>query len=457
MAVTLSARQAGGELGLGPAGRWSIQATRPRIALTGVLLAAAMPVRPFHSLPLVHSVSILDLALIALAATLFLDIAIRPLDIGYPALFWLLFAPVLITTASFVWSHDRAATLRTVLIYGEGIVAYLVVIRELEGAPPARVITFIRRYSYWLIIPAVLLLLHVPGFQPRTAAGATSGNYLTYFSRLSHPVLGPSNNLATVLAFFAPLLVYWGHVMSDRRTSRAGFITFAAIVLTLSRGILLAFLVAGALYLPFVAGRGANAARGLGIKIAATVALGVAALGFFYAVNAPTHSLFKDRLSTANVNTRLTLYSDALRAIASNPLIGLGGGVTGGQPVTTTTPSASINLFSAQATTTPSDSVQKANIHNTYLQQILYFGLPLGTLISLALCGTAGVFLARRRSVALAGVIAYALMVQLVSFLFESSFEGTVLRLLFYLSVGLATALLRSVEQQRSATTTPTR
>jgi O-antigen ligase len=431
-----------------------MQATRPRIALTGVLLAAAMPVRPFHSLPLVHSLSILDLALVALAVTLFLDLAIRPIDVGYPALFWLLSFPVVVTTASFAWSHDRAATLRTVLVYVEGIVAYLFVIRELDGAPAARVIAFIRRYSYWVIIPAILLLLHVPGFQPRTAAGSTSGNYLTYFSRLSHPVLGPSNNLATVLAFFAPILVYWGHVMSDRRTSRAGLIAFAAIVLTLSRGILLAFLIAGVLYLPLVAGRGPRSARGLGAKIAATVVLGIAALGLFYAVNAPTHSLFKDRLSTANVDTRLTLYSDALKEIASNPFIGLGGGVTGGQPGATTTPATAINLFNAQAATTPSDSAQKANIHNTYLQQVLYFGLPLGTLISLALCGTAGVFLARRRSIALAGIIAYALMVQLVSFLFESSFEGTVLRLLFYLSVGLATALLRSVEQERAAPTT---
>ena len=47
---------------------------------------------------------------------------------------------------------------------------------------------------------------------------------------------------------------------------------------------------------------------------------------------------------------------------------------------------------------------------------------------------------ANRHSRALSGVIAYTILVQLVSFLFESSFEGTVLRVLFYLSIGLAVA-----------------
>ena len=51
-----------------------------------------------------------------------------------------------------------------------------------------------------------------------------------------------------------------------------------------------------------------------------------------------------------------------------------------------------------------------------------------------------------------AGAIAYVLIVQLVLFLFESSFEGTVLRVLFYLSIGLAVALLRAIERESGAT-----
>jgi O-antigen ligase len=423
---------------------------RPRIAFMAVLLAAAMPLRIFHAVPLVSSASILDFALILVAVTLFLDLAFRPLQTGYPELFWLLCVPLVVSIISIVWSEDRTATLRTVLIYAEGLIAYLFVIRELDGLSPARIITYIKRFSYLLIIPGVLLLLHVPGFEPRVAYEQSSGAYLTFYTRLSHPVLGGSNNLATVLAFFAPILLYWGHVRHDRRATTAAFISILAIALTLSRGVLLAFLIAGVLYAPFTAGRRRRDRKGLATKIAATIALGLVALGVFYAVNPPTHEFFKDRLTVVNADTRSQLVSFSFEAIADKPLLGHGGGAT-------PAPDAADDVMpvpddGSGVSLTGSGQTEEVDVHNTYLQQALYFGLPLGLLISLALCGTAGVFLARRRSIALAGVIAYALMVQLVSFLFESSFEGTVLRVLFYLSVGMAAALLRSAERESFTT-----
>jgi hypothetical protein len=87
-------------------------------------------------------------------------------------------------------------------------------------------------------------------------------------------------------------------------------------------------------------------------------------------------------------------------------------------------------------------------VHNTYLQQVLSFGLTLGIVVGLALCATAIFFLARQRGSPLAGVIGYAVLVQLAIFLFEASFEGSVLRVLFYLSMGLSVALLRAVERE---------
>ena len=47
------------------------------------------------------------------------------------------------------------------------------------------------------------------------------------------------------------------------------------------------------------------------------------------------------------------------------------------------------------------------------------------------------------------------MIVQRVIFLFESSFEGTVLRVLFYLSVGMAAALLRAAEAEQGRSTGP--
>jgi hypothetical protein len=424
---------------------------RARVALMAVLLAAAMPVRLVHSVPVASSASILDLVLIAAAATLFMDLAFRPVDVGYRELFLLLCVPLIFSAISLVWSEDRNASVRAVLIYAEGLVIYLFVVRELADLPPARIITYIKRYSYLLIIPGVLLLLHVPGFEPRTDAARSSGDYLRYFSRFSHPVLGSSNNLATPLAFFAPILLYWGHTRKDRRATIAAFVSLIAIALTQSRGIVLAFAVSGVLYAP-LAVRGRSAAvRGMGAKVVATVLVGIAALGVFYAVNSSTHEFFKNRLSPSNVTDRSGAIFLSLGSIAKKPLLGYGAGVN---PPTElfTSPGhvAALGLYSD----VPAQRTGGApELNNTYLQQALYFGIPAALIISLALCGTAGVFLARRRSIALAGVIAYALMVQLVSFLFERSFEGTVYRVLFYLSVGLATALLRSAEQESQATT----
>jgi O-antigen ligase len=393
-----------------------------------VLLAAAVPLRISDSVPILNTVTVLHLLLVIVAVTLVLDLAFRPPDTGYPHLFWILCVPLVLSIVSMVWSQDRSATLRAVLIYAGGVIAYLFVVRELAGLPSARVITYVKRYAYLLIIPSVLLLLHVPGVTPQEPSlSLTSGEYVSYYTRLSHPVLGRSNNLATVLAFFVPLLLYWGHARHDHRATRAGFVTSLAIFVTLSRGALLAFLIAGLLYALFAPGRHADRRAGLGAKVAATAALGLIAVAVFYTVNPPTREFFAARLDLANVTERSNLISLSLTKIEDRPLLGYGAGVS------------------------PDHTFLVEGVHNTYLQQVLYFGLPLGLLVVLALWRIAGFFLARRRATALAGVIAYAVMVQLVIFLFESSFEGTILRILFYLSVGLAAALLRSVDAESRA------
>ena len=112
---------------------------RPRIALMLVLLAAAMPVRLSGSILFLNSVSILDILLIVVAVTLFLDLAFRPPNLGYRGLFLLLCVPLVMSVLSLVWSEDRSASLRAVLISLEALVAYLFVVREMRSFPAARV------------------------------------------------------------------------------------------------------------------------------------------------------------------------------------------------------------------------------------------------------------------------------------------------------------------------------
>lgn len=408
---------------------------RGRLFLSVVLLAAAMPIRIAEGVPVVNSFSILDLLLLAAASTLFLDTSYRALDIGYRQVFWILSLPLLLSIVSFLWSQDHSATLRSALIYFEGVVAYLFVIRELNGLSPDRIVGYVARFAYLLVIPALFLLLHVPGFEPQIAedVSRTSGEYLSYFTRLSHPVLGRSNNLAAILALLAPVLLYWGQARGNRKFTVAGFVSLAAIFLTLSRGTLLSFVVAGMLYGVYTAGsRLKPTRRSFRKKIAVVALLGGVAIATFYVVNPQTHALFKDRLTLANVSGRSDLISDAWAKIENRPFLGYGGGVA-----------------------PDGDTVLREGVHNTYLQQILDFGIPLGLAISVVLCSLAVFFLAHRRRVAVAGVLGYTVMVELVSFLFESTFEGTVLRVLIYMYVGIAVALLRSVEASKFETIAP--
>jgi O-antigen ligase len=328
------------------------------------------------------------------------------------------------------------------------------VIRELSGLPAGRIVLYVKRFSYLLIIPGILLLLHVPGFEPRVPGKHTAGGYLTYYTRLSHPVLGGSNNLATLLAFFVPILAYWGLSRHDRRATTAAFIATIAIFLTLSRGVLLAFLIAALLYAPLASRRLPARRSNLVPKIISAVAAGAVAIAIFTSIDPTAHQLFATRLSAANVESRTELISISLQKIALRPLLGYGGGVNPQlDPLSAyradTGHTSALAVAPAQAS---SLSGTELDTHNAYLQQVIYFGLPLGLAMTLALWATVGVFVANRHAQALAGVIGYTILVQLVSFLFEASFEGTVLRVLFYMSIGLAVALLRSVEREETVT-----
>ncbi|MHC3467683.1 O-antigen ligase family protein [Streptomyces sp. 7R007] len=401
---------------------------RPRVALTLVLLAAAMPVRLPAGDSFIRSVSVLDILLGAVAVTLVLDCAFRPPDVGHLRLFALLCVPAAVCALSVIWSQNRAETARGALVYAEGVVAYLFVLRELAGAPPDAVMVYLRRYTYLLIVPAVLLLLHVPGFGPEESGLAPdSDRYLTYYTRLSHPALGPSNNLGTVLAFFVPVLLVWGHVKPDARYTRAGYAALVAVAFTLSRGVALALLVAGllaALGHLLRRRRISNRVLGKAVSAAAVVSVGVALL---YLFNRATRDSFLTRFSSANSTLRVDYVAEAVHWIERRPVLGYGGGVA------------------------PGSDVPLGRVHNTYVQQVLGFGLLLGLVVVLALVGTAVFFFSRERAGPMGRAVGFAVTVQLIVFAVESSFEGTTLRVLFYLSVGLAAAVVRACEERNEA------
>jgi hypothetical protein len=397
-----------------------------------VLLAAAMPVRVPLSLGPVNSVSVLDLLLIAAAASVYFRTAlVHRLDSGDPRLLLLLTLPLGASTLSLLWSQDPAATVRSSLIYLEGLLAYLFVVQETRDLAPGQVLTYMRRFVYLLIVPGMLLLLHVPGFGPQEAGlSPSSGDYISYYTRLSHPVLGRSNNLATLLAFFVPPLLYWGARHRDARCTWAGLAALVGVVLTLSRGVILALVVAGLLYWltrPQHQTERASPGRST-IRTALGVAVILAAVILLYLLNPTTNEFIADRVSTTNIETRWQLDSLALSKLIQSPLLGYGGGVA-------------VELEAGLA----------LGVHNTYLQQALYYGVPLGLVVCMSLLQLCILFFSSKVRQDLGRVLGFSVLIQLLIFVFESSFEGTVLKVLFYLSLGLALGLLRSAENGSDA------
>ena len=134
-----------------------------------------------------------------------------------------------------------------------------------------------------------------------------------------------------------------------------------------------------------------------------------------------------DRLSNpGTVEVRAATYRTSLMLVWRRPLLGYGTGVFDPDR-------------SGQLTGTS---------HSTYLQQLLFYGVPLGMLSSLAWIVLAHMFWkwntktpdARR----FAKAVGAALAVILIAAATETFMEATVPRLLIYLLVGMSTALLNA-------------
>ncbi len=402
---------------------------RAPLLLVLLLLAAAAPVRFGYGLPLVGSVSFLDVMTgvvgLALAARVLHE---RRLQVGYPLLFGLLCVPFLAAVVSLLWSQDPSTTLREILSLLQGLLLYLYAVGATERAGAEGTLRWLRRSVYLLLAPPVLMLVGVPGFQPQEpGVAATSVDYIGYFTRLSHPFIGRSNNLASVLAFFPFVLAWWGMHRGDRRASRAAVVAVAAIALTLSRGVLGSLLLGTVLYLLV-------ARPPIGLLARRTVSLGLLlglAGALFLAFNTQARELLDTRLQAASIEDRTALVELALEKIEQRPVVGYGGGVT---------PEAEPAL--------------EAGVHNTYVQQLLSYGAPLGLLVIASLGLTSVFFLCRHKPGTPARAIGFTLLVQLLVFGSQSSFEGVVVRAIFFLFVGVVTGLLQE-EERRSAAPPP--
>jgi O-antigen ligase len=251
----------------------------------------------------------------------------------------------------------------------------------------------------------------------------------SYYARLGHPYIGKSNNLATVLGFFVLLVLAYACFRRNVQSYAIAGLTIAAIVATLSRGVVLALAIAGIVFLAVnrrIAVRAAMAA-----SLAIMLVVGGSVLIFQENPEWGGWIVLGDRMERKNIDARVEKVDMALTKIEARPLLGYGGGVVADGEV-----------------------LLDGGVHNTVVEQFLYYGIPIGLVVVMALVvlairvaqwpasGPEGKSLARAVGVGILG--------QFLIFLVQSSYEGTLLRVLFYFSVGLAVAMLRASDSGAS-------
>jgi len=379
-------------------------------ALGVVLLAAAFSSPAPAWVPLPWPGSVLDvacyLALLVLVGDLWARGWVRPPGV--------LIALGLITgvLAAFSagWSSNPAASWVYAGNAVEGLVLVWMVIAVTRGETARLVAWAIGLWVVALLVPCALMWAGVRGFQPPAWLDPESGDYISYFARLSHPWIGRSNNPATLFVVAVVPLAAWGVRHRARFAQVLAGVALVATVMTVSRGTLLA-LGAGAVFLAVVAW---PLARSLWRWAVVSLGASVVALVLMYLLNPASRMHLSSRASATNVDARFVLLSDALTDIGAAPWVGTGPSVT-------------------------------PSVHNVLLQQLVDFGVVGGLVIDILLVGVVVWWFLPGRRRGAAGWLAVAcgvgIAVQLGSCLVEASYEGGFLRNLMWLSWGLLLAL----------------
>ena len=170
------------------------------IFLVVLVVSAGLPYRlPVAAGPFL-SVAIVDLVLAFGALVLVWNwLATGSIALGDRILASLLATPLCVSALSVLWTQDVGGTLRSMVIYLECMVAFLLVVEIGGRQSRANCMRQVQWLTLLLIVPGVLMLLRVPGFAPQT--GETDEvSLMAYYARFGHPFLGKSNDRARVKA-----------------------------------------------------------------------------------------------------------------------------------------------------------------------------------------------------------------------------------------------------------------
>lgn len=402
----------------------------PMLAATMLVVAAAASVRFSFGVGFFNSLSVLDvMLLLALIPAGFLLVGGRELSLGDATVFGCLLLPLLISAASTLWSQDLDGTLRTVVFYVESIVAYLCAVNLLKDASVRTIARLLMLFVWVLLLVCALMYLRVPGFEPLIAYNAgLKDTLVSYFSRLSHPFLGASNNLAGVLAFLLFPIAASARLLKSRFGYFTTAIAFLAVALTFSRGVMAAIVVCWLIAMVW----GSRAIFSSVMKIA-SVASVLIAVGYIAMLTSPeAQGILEDRFKLTTILARFDNIRQVVDAVAVEPLLGWGAG---------SAPYYAPGLV--------------GGAHNTYLENAMYFGVPLAGVVTLCLfllpVRLYTRFTALGSPPSLTRACSLAIFCQLLIFISQTSFEGATLKIIFYLLTGMSVALLHAARREYPA------
>ncbi len=401
---------------------------------TALVVAAGLPVRFKIPFALFGSFTLLDVVLVGAALRLFFGTLSQRgrLKVGHLQVTALLAIPVLVCVVSLIWTSDLRATVRAVAMFAEAMVAYVVAVNTLAGLRTQQLFARAGGLVVLLLLGSLLSILQIPGFGPETPPNVAPGGpehiaYLTtYYARLSNPFYGLSNDYASVLALYVLPLFAWGVVSRKTGYSLLAGTAFAGVALTLSRGVVIATVAGGIL---FLAAERRRVTRWIpGIVLGGGL---VATMGYvYYRLNEAVQTHLLDRLTATTIQVREAILTRTLQQIAESPLLGYGGGVV-------------------------SDPLLADGVHNTYLQQVLYYGIPLGVVCSAALWLLATRLLLwplrRRAARVMAAAIGVSVLIQLGVFLVETSFEATLPKTALYFFVAFGVIVVMQMNREELA------
>lgn len=398
------------------------------------ILLVVFPFRIRYEFLIFNSVSIFDLALLGFGMLLLLFVLQRDgrLYTGNKTVLFLLCIPLGIGLFSLAWTRDISETAYYLVMLAEAVLSYLVIVNLLYDMAASTIMRFMGSMVLLIISISVLSFFRVPGFAPfipyEYGSPAYNAFIGSYYTRLSSPFLGLCNDLASVLAYFLFLGWAWYNVSRRHGYQVLTLIIMVSIILTTSKGVLLAII----LTIPFFVRWQKIKIRKLVAPILAVALLSAMAFMAAYSFSEQFRVYYPNVFSIEHAlsvsgRERLQRAAFGIAQVIRSPLYGYGAKVI---------PAAEESAF-------------KGSMHNTYIEQVLWFGIPLGGLSVFSLLALPLIFLrnAEKAGVAFAirSGIAAAIVCQLLIFSMEASFEGQFLKILFYVSVGFSVALINSL------------